>query len=69
MMRAMENTIYFASVGYAMRYQESTSSLIAPDGACIAHQPYGEAGVVAAAIDPEKSTGYLAKRFKPELYR
>jgi predicted amidohydrolase len=68
MMRAMENTIYFASVGYAMKYQESTSSIIAPDGKCIAHQPYGESGVVVADIDVEKATGYLAKRFKPELY-
>ncbi|WP_454801827.1 carbon-nitrogen hydrolase family protein [Mucilaginibacter phyllosphaerae] len=68
MMRAMENTIYFASVGYAMKYQEATSSIIAPDGTCIAHQPYGETGVIVAEIDTEKATGFLAKRFKPELY-
>jgi predicted amidohydrolase len=68
MMRALENTIYFASVGYAMKYQESTSSIIAPDGVCIAHQPYGDAGVVVADIDTEKATGFLAKRFKPGLY-
>jgi len=68
MMRAMENTIYFASVGYAMKYQESTSSIIAPDGKCIAHQAYGEVGVAVADIDLDKATGYLAKRFKPELY-
>ncbi|GGH03294.1 carbon-nitrogen hydrolase family protein [Mucilaginibacter phyllosphaerae] len=68
MMRAMENTIYFASVGYAMKYQEATSSIIAPDGVCIAHQPYGETGVTVAEIDTQKATGFLAKRFKPELY-
>jgi predicted amidohydrolase len=68
MMRALENTIYFASVNYAMKYQESTSSIIAPDGTCIAHQPYGVEGVIVADIDTEKATGYLAKRFKPELY-
>ncbi|QHS56116.1 carbon-nitrogen hydrolase family protein [Mucilaginibacter sp. 14171R-50] len=68
MMRALENTIYFASVGYTMKYQESTSSIIAPDGVCAAYQPYGEAGVIVADIDTEKATGYLAKRFKPELY-
>jgi predicted amidohydrolase len=68
MMRAMENTIYFASVGYAMKYQESTSSIIAPDGTCIAYQPYGQEGVIVADIDTDKATGYLAKRFKPELY-
>src|SRR5665213_995397 len=41
MMRALENTIYFASVNYAMRFQESATSLIAPDGKCLAHQSYG----------------------------
>jgi hypothetical protein len=28
MMRAMENTIYFASVGYATKYQEAASCII-----------------------------------------
>jgi len=68
MMRAMENTIYFASVNYATKFQESASSIIAPDGTCIAHQNYGEAGVVVADIDTSLATGKLAKRFKPELY-
>jgi predicted amidohydrolase len=68
MMRALENTIYFASVGYTMKYQEAATSLIAPDGKCIAYQPYGHEGVIVADIDMEKATGYLAKRFKPELY-
>ena len=68
MMRAMENTIYFASVNYATKFQESASSIIAPDGTCIAHQNYGEAGVVVADIDNSLATGRLAKRFKPELY-
>ncbi|TSD67552.1 carbon-nitrogen hydrolase family protein [Inquilinus sp. KBS0705] len=69
MMRAMENTIYFASAGYATKYQESTSSIISPDGKCIAHQPYGQAGVVVADIDLNKATGFLAKRFKAGLYQ
>ncbi|MBD1394558.1 carbon-nitrogen hydrolase family protein [Mucilaginibacter glaciei] len=68
MMRALENTIYFASVGYAMKFQESTTSLIDPQGKCIAYQPYGEPGILVAEIDPEQATGLLAKRFKPELY-
>ena len=68
MMRAMENTIYFASVNYATKFQESASSVIAPDGTCIVHQTYGEAGVVVADIDNSLATGRLAKRFKPELY-
>ena len=68
MMRAMENTIYFASVNYATKFQESASSLIAPDGKCIVHQPYGEAGIIVADIQPEIATGILAKRFKAKLY-
>jgi len=68
MMRALENTIYFASVGYTMKYQEAATSLIAPDGKCIAYQPYGQEGVIVADIDTAKATGLLAKRFKPELY-
>ena len=32
MMRSVENTVYFASVNYAMRYQESATSLIDPAG-------------------------------------
>lgn len=68
MMRALENTIYFASSNYATKYQESASCVIAPDGNCIAHQTYGEAGIIIAEIDPALATGKLAKRFKPELY-
>jgi len=68
MLRAMENTIFFASSNCATRYPESASSLIGPDGQCIAHQPYGKPGVFVAEIDPDLATGLLAKRFKPELY-
>lgn len=68
MLRAMENTIYFASVNYAMPFQESTTCLMAPDGKCLAYQPYGEAGVFVVDIDIEQATGLLAKRFKAELY-
>ncbi len=67
-MRALENTIYFASVNYAMKYQESATSLIAPDGNCVAHQTYGQEGLVVAEIDPEKATGLLAKRFNAEIF-
>lgn len=68
LMRANENTIYFASINYAMKYPESATSLIGPDGKCIAYQPYGEAGILIADIDPAKATGLLARRFKAELY-
>ena len=69
MMRSIENTIYFASVNYAMRFQESATSLIAPSGGCQAHLPYGEEGVLVQAIDPEQATGLLARRYAPERYR
>lgn len=68
MLRAMENTIYVASSNYASRYADAASSVIAPDGSCIAHETYGRAGVLIADIDPEKATGLLAKRFKSALY-
>ncbi len=68
MMRALENTIYFASSNYASLFPDSASALIAPDGKCIAHAIYGEPGVFVAEIDLEKATGLLAKRFKPENY-
>ena len=68
MMRALENTIYFASSNYGSLYPESASSIIAPDGRCLAYQAYGTTGVIIADIDLEKATGLLAKRFKPQLY-
>lgn len=68
MLRAMENTIYFASSNYAMLYPESATSIVAPNGTCVAHAQYGKPGVIVADIDISKATGLLAKRFKPELY-
>jgi predicted amidohydrolase len=68
MMRALENTIYFASSNYGSLYPESASSVIAPDGTCLVYQAYGTTGVIIADIDLEKATGHLAKRFKPQLY-
>lgn len=67
-MRARENTIYFASVNYALRFQESATSVIAPSGECQAHLPYGEEGVLVQAIDLSKATGLLAQRYAPERY-
>lgn len=68
MIRALENTIYFAPSNYAFRYPESASSIIAPDGTCLTSQKYGTSGIVVAEIDPKLATGLLAKRFKPHLY-
>src|SRR5213596_3374959 len=67
--RSMENTIYFASVNYALRFQESATSLIAPSGRCQAYLPYGQEGVLVQAINVEEATGLLAARYAPERYQ
>jgi predicted amidohydrolase len=68
MLRSMENTIYFASVNYAFRFQESASSVIAPSGECLAHLPYGQDGVLVQAINMDAATGLLASRYAPGRY-
>jgi predicted amidohydrolase len=69
MLRSMENTIYFASVNYAMRFQESATCLITPSGQCQAYLPYGQEGVLVQAIDVEAASGLLATRYAPERYQ
>jgi len=69
MMRALENTIYFASVGYATAFPESASAIISPDGNCIVHESYQRTGVIVADLDLTLATGLLANRLKPELYQ
>ncbi|HEU4391757.1 MAG TPA: carbon-nitrogen hydrolase family protein [Blastocatellia bacterium] len=69
MMRARENTVYFASVNYALRFQESATSLIAPSGECQAYLPYGKEGILVQEIDVEDATGLLATRYAPERYQ
>lgn len=68
-MRSRENTIYFASANYALRFPESATSLIAPTGECQGYLPYGVEGVLVQEIDPDRATGLLAKRYAPERYR
>lgn len=67
-MRSLENTIYFASVNYALRFQESATSLIAPTGECQAYLPYGQEGVLVQTLDLERATGLLAARYAPTRY-
>jgi predicted amidohydrolase len=69
MMRSRENTIYFASVNYALRFQESATSLIAPSGECQAYLPYGQEGLLVQALNLEEATGLLATRYAPERYQ
>jgi predicted amidohydrolase len=68
MMRSIENTIYFASVNYALRFQESATSLIDPSGKCQAYLPYGQEGVLVQTINVDEATGLLANRYAPESY-
>ncbi len=69
MMRSRENTIYFASVNYALPFPEAATSLIAPSGECQAYLPYGEEGVLVQRIDPRAATGLLAARYAPDRYQ
>ena len=66
--RAVENAIYFASVNYALRYQETATSLVAPDGRCVGHTAYGEEALLVVDLDPEAATGLYARRYAPERY-
>lgn len=66
--RSVENTIYFASVNYAMRYQESATSLLGPEGDCLAYVPYGQEQLLVHDIDLARATGLCARRFNPAFY-
>ncbi len=66
--RGVENTVYFASVNYAMRFQDSATTLIGPDGECVAHVPYGEEMLLVCDLDLSRATGLIAKRYNPAFY-
>lgn len=68
MCRGLENGVYFASVNYAFRYQDSASTIIGPGGELVAHLPYGEEGVLVHELDLSAATGLLASRYAPERY-
>ena len=51
-----------------LRYQESATSLIAPDGICLAHVPYGREQLLVQDLDLAQATGFYAKRYDPALY-
>ena len=58
MMRSLENTIYFASVNYAMRFQESATSLIDPVGQCQAYLPTARRGCSCRRLTSSRPQGY-----------
>ena len=66
--RAMENAIYFASVNFALRYPETATSVIAPDGTCVEHLAYGEEALLVVDLDPRAATGLYAQRYAPDRY-
>jgi predicted amidohydrolase len=66
--RAVENEIYFASVNCALRYQETATSLIGPDGECLAYVPYGEEQLLVHDLDLSRATGLYARRYNPAFY-
>jgi predicted amidohydrolase len=68
MVRSLENTVYFASVNCAMRYQESATSLLGPDGDCLAYVPYGQEQLLVHDIDLSRATGFYARRFNPAFF-
>lgn len=68
MMRGLENTIYFASVNYALPSAESATSLITPSGECQAFLPYGQEGVLVESVELAAATGLLAKRYAPDRH-
>lgn len=66
--RSIENAIYFASVNYALNYQEAATAIVSPDGECIDHLHYGVPGLLVADIDPTAADGLYASRFAAETY-
>lgn len=68
LMRGIENTVYFASVNYAFRYQESATSLIGPEGELLAHVQYGKEQLLVHDIELDQATGLIARRFNPAYY-
>ena len=68
MCRALENTIYFASVNYALRFPESATAVIGPAGECEAWLPYGSDAVLIHDVDVSRATGLLASRYAPSRY-
>ncbi len=66
--RAQENAIWFASVNTAMKFQNSATSLIAPDGRRMTHVPYGREQVLVNTIDLSQATRRYAKRYDPRWY-
>lgn len=66
--RAAENTIYFATVNYAIPNSIAGTALIDPDGAVTAMHTDGSENVLVADIDISRATGLLARRLAEGEY-
>jgi predicted amidohydrolase len=67
--RAGENSVYFASVNYALPHQEAATTLVGPEGDCLAYAPYGKESLLTFDIDTDLATGLLAARYQPARYQ
>ncbi len=68
MCRALENTIYFASVNHAFAAAHSSTAILGPDGGLVSRLPYGQTGVLVADVDLSRATRELAMRCKADEY-
>ena len=66
--RAQENNVFFASVNTAMGSQNSATSLISPEGECLAYVPCGEEQLLVHDLDLRQATRFHAKRYNPDFY-
>jgi predicted amidohydrolase len=66
--RAAENTIYVATVNYAIPNAIAGTALIDPNGTVVAMHTSGEEHLLIADIDPARATGLLARRLAATEY-
>jgi predicted amidohydrolase len=66
--RAGENHVWFASVNFALPVQDCATSVVSPEGECVAAGPSHREALVIADLDPAAATGYLARRFAADRY-
>lgn len=66
--RAAENTIYFATVNYAIENSIAGTAIIDPDGNISAMHTDGTENVLIADLEPARATGLLARRLASTEY-
>jgi len=66
--RSQENTIFFASVNYALESQGVTTTLISPLGERLAVADPGREQLLICDIDSSQASRLLADRYHPELF-